>query len=648
MNNFTRALRDALYYWKSILLATFCSLVVAVLWGANIGALFPVIQVTLSETSLQEWLESEIGDTEQQIEALTVKIESLRRESAASHENGRRGLESRIAQLKSERKNLATSLRTSRRAHPWVELLFPRDPFFTVVVVIIMVILGTLVKHIFMMLNTMLVARASARIGRNLRVRIFEQAMLMDRGGFAEYDTSGFTTYISSTTEMLSKGLISAFGGAVREPLRILSCLIGASLISWRLLLLSLIVAPLVACLITWLSKRIKSVCHRIVEKMRSFQNIMLETLGSIQTVQAYGMEKTEHGRFSQTAHDLVRLSLKRAFYNALTRPITELLGIGMVGTTIIIGGYLVLNHETHLFGIRLSNRPLSVSTMMVFFGLLIGASDPLRKMSTVFSGINSGIAAANVIYPLLDRETKVKSPLSPKPVDHPHGVLDFQDVSFAYSGTEYVLRNINLRIHYGEKIALIGANGSGKSSLIHLICRFYDPRHGAVILDGVDLRDMALQDIRGRVGLVIQQTELFNDTILYNIRYGSPAATDEQVRQAARMAHADEFIRSLPEEYETQVGSRGQRLSGGQRQRIALARAMLRDPEILILDEATSQIDPESEKLINEALIRFSRGRTLIMITHRLSNLHLVDRVFELQDGCLSEYDSAPGQQVA
>ena len=219
--------------------------------------------------------------------------------------------------------------------------------------------------------------------------------------------------------------------------------------------------------------------------------------------------------------------------------------------------------------------------------------------------------------------------------------------MSFAYVGDDYVLRDINLNIKHGEKIALVGANGSGKSSLVHLICRFYDPQHGSIMLDGVDLRDMALEDVRSRIGLVIQQTELFHDTVMYNIRYGSLEATDEQVRRAAQMAHAHEFIDSLPDKYETKVGPRGQRLSGGQRQRIALARAILRDPEILILDEATSQIDTESEKLINEVLTEFSKNRTLIMITHRLSNLYLADRVYELDAGRMLEYE--PGEpQVA
>jgi ATP-binding cassette subfamily B protein/subfamily B ATP-binding cassette protein MsbA len=277
---------------------------------------------------------------------------------------------------------------------------------------------------------------------------------------------------------------------------------------------------------------------------------------------------------------------------------------------------------------------------MLVFFGLLIGASDPVRKLSNVFSGINSGMVAAENIYPLLDRPSRITSPAVPRPVSRPHRTLELCDLSFAYQDDHYVLRNIDLRIPFGSKVALVGANGSGKSSLIHLVCRFYDPQHGAIRLDGVDLREMSLTDLRSRIGLVTQRTELFNESVFYNIRYGTMDATEEQVIQAARMAHAHEFITALPEQYHTCVGQGGQRLSGGQRQRIALARAILRDPEILILDEATSQIDTDSEQLINEVLTEFSSNRTMIMITHRLSNLHLADMVFELSDGRLLEYD--------
>jgi len=636
MKNFCRALREALCYWRSLVLATVCSLIVAALWGGNIGALFPVIQVTLGEETLQQWVDGKIAAAEEGISRLAGEIAALEARSAVAGADEQRQLAARHAQLASERSNQEASLASALRLRPLIYRLCPTDPFLTVVAVIVVLMVSTLIKHVFMLINTMLIARVSINIARGTRMRIFERAMHMDRAGFAKYGTSGFTMQISATTDMLATGIMEVYGGAIREPLKILACLAGACLISWRLLVLSLIIAPLVTYVIVWLSKRIKSVSRRALEQARSFQHVMLEAFGSIQTVQAYGMERTEQRRFERTTRELLRLQLKGAFYNALTRPVTELLGIGMVGTTIIIGAYLVLYHETHLFGVRITDTPLSVSTMMVFFGLLVGASDPVRKLSTVFTGVNSGVAAADMLYPLLDRVPLIQSPPAPRAAARPHSKLELRELSFAYLEQDYVLQNINLEIPFGSKIALVGANGSGKSSLIHLICRFYDPQQGAVLLDGVDLRELALDDVRSRIGLVTQQTELFNDTILYNIRYGSLHASDEQVRQAAEMAHAHEFIMTFPEQYATRVGQSGQRLSGGQRQRIALARAFLRNPEILILDEATSQIDVESEKLINQALTEYSKHRTLIMITHRMANLYLADRVYELERGCI------------
>ncbi len=640
MKNFSRALKDALRHWKALLLATLCSLVVAVLWGGNIGGLFPIMKVTLGGQSLQQWIGGEIESSQQKIGEYESEIGRLKGELAAARGAGRQVLRRHLGRIESDLEAERASLISSRRLQPLINRFLPGDPFQTVVVIIGVLMLSTLIKHVFLLGNTLLVAHVSNHIARNTRLRVFEKAMTMDRAGYAKYGTSGFSAQITATTDMLCNGVMNLFGGAIREPMKILACLIGACFISWRLLVLSLLIAPVVVLLIVWLSRRLKFVCRRMLELATSFQHVMLEALGTIQTVQAYGMEKKEQRRFESATWDMLKLSMKTIFYNGLTRPITELLGIGMVGTTVIIGSYLVLYQETHLLGVQITDRPLSIATMLVFFGLLIGASDPVRKLSAVFSGINSGIVAADMLYPLLDREPLITSPANPLPVAHPHGMLELRDVSFAYADDDYVLRKIDLQIPFGSKLALVGANGSGKSSLIHLICRFYDPQEGQILLDNVDLRDMDLGDLRSRIGLVTQQTELFNESILYNMRYGSLNATDEQVIAAARMAHAHDFIETFPDGYETTVGQHGQRLSGGQRQRIALARAILRDPEVLILDEATSQIDVESERLINDVLTTYSRDRTLIVITHRLSNLCLAERVFELDQGLITPYD--------
>jgi ATP-binding cassette, subfamily B, bacterial MsbA len=279
---------------------------------------------------------------------------------------------------------------------------------------------------------------------------------------------------------------------------------------------------------------------------------------------------------------------------------------------------------------------------MTVFFALLIGASDPLRKLSGVITGVNTGMAAAGILYPILEMKPTLSQTTTPKLLPSPHGRIEFRDIRFSYDGLQTVLDNVNLTIHRGDHLAIVGPNGGGKSTLINLLCRFYDPQQGEVLFDGVSLRDVEIKDLRSRIALVTQQTELFNESIMHNIRYGRWNATEAEIIAAAKMARADAFITSFPNGYHTIVGPNGQRISGGQRQRIALARAFLRNAEILILDEATSQIDVESERLIHEALSEFGCDRTLIMITHRESTLRLATRIVRVEHGKLEHLDIA------
>jgi len=301
-----------------------------------------------------------------------------------------------------------------------------------------------------------------------------------------------------------------------------------------------------------------------------------------------------------------------------------------------------VINQATSIFGIPMTDQPMSVAAVTVFFGMLIGAADPLRKLSGVITGVNTGMAAANLLYPLLDIKSNLLEPASPKLLPSPQKRLELRNVSFSYDGMHKVLQNVNLTVNAGEHLAIVGPNGGGKSTIINLVCRFYDPQEGEVLIDGVSVRDVALNDLRRRIALVTQQTELFNETVLHNIRYGRWDATEAEIRTAAEMARAHDFITGFAEGYSTMVGPNGQRLSGGQRQRIALARAFLRNAEILILDEATSQIDAESEGLIHDALSEFGKDRTLIMITHRESTLSLADKIVRVEHGRLEEVPAA------
>jgi ATP-binding cassette subfamily B protein/subfamily B ATP-binding cassette protein MsbA len=313
----------------------------------------------------------------------------------------------------------------------------------------------------------------------------------------------------------------------------------------------------------------------------------------------------------------------------------SELLGVGIISLGILAGGYLVLNRETHFLGLQLSDTPMDVSTMMLFFSFLIAAADPVRKLGDVYPLIQGGIVAAERVFPLLDKQSRIHSPVRPQPIFTEPPELRFEQVDFAYVDGQPVLRQINLTVPAGKTVAIVGANGCGKSTLVNFLPRFFDPDRGAVKLNGTDVRDFDLSQLRNAVGLVTQQSMLFDDTIRNNIAYGRETATLEQVVAAAKQASAHRFIESqLEQGYESRVGEHGGKLSGGQRQRLELARIILKDPLVLVLDEATSQIDPTSEQLIHDSLREFIQGRTVLIITHRLSSLELADLVVMMHEG--------------
>jgi subfamily B ATP-binding cassette protein MsbA len=663
MKNFVRALRMASKYWLSVVLAAACSFAVAALWGANIGAFYPILEVTIRGKSTQQWLDEEITKHTAAIDLLEDSIAQQETLLQAAENDAQDVGQVAVGQMAGANNTLQDTINEQQsqlqihraqregylRMKPWVDRFVPGTPFATISLIVLALVISTLIKHFFLVTNELLVGKVALDISRDLRNQIFGRALHMDRVSFAARGNAGFVTLIIHTTEMLSNGLMNTMGAAIREPLKVIACLFGAAMICWRLLILSVLIAPLVGVLLYFLTRRIKSVSLRVLDKATGFHEVLLEALGNIQTVQSFRREASEQGRFEDATLLMKQFGLRFIFLASLSKPIIEFLGIGMLGTTIVGGAYLVLNQETHLLGIQICDQPLSVSALLVFFGMLIGISDPLRKMSAVYSSIYTASIAADSIFPLLDQQSTISDPAEAKAVARPHRCLKIDDLSFAYSPEQPVLNHISLDIPFGSTVAIIGSNGSGKSTLINLLCRFYDPKSGGLKLDGVDYREMQVKDVRSRFALVNQHTELFNETVAYNIRYGTPEATDEEVERVARQAHAHEFISTaLADGYQTVVGQNGNRLSGGQRQRIALARALLCDPEILILDEATSQIDMQSEQLIRESLEEHLGQRTLIIITHREKLLELADRVFEMKYGQLVEIESNVRRNVA
>ncbi|MFM7183721.1 MAG: ABC transporter ATP-binding protein [Planctomycetota bacterium] len=640
MTYFLRALREAAKSWPLLAAALLCSAGVAALWGANIAALFPIIEVTLKGESLQSWNERRIEDSTARIASADEQIAALEKSLAESPADADRTKRDRnqLDTLKLVRRGDEAIIYSGKRLTPWLDRFLPRDPFQTVLLVVALVVVSTFLKHVLLMGSTLLVSWVAMNISRNIRLKVFDKALELDRAQFMKWGSAGFMAQVTATSDMLAGGITAVYGGAVTEPLKIASCLGLAMMVSWRLTLACLTLAPVVGFLMVWLNRRIRNVSKNILNRSKGFHHVLLEALNNVLTVQAYTMEEFERERFRTCTRDMMRTGMWHSFYHALANPITEILGIGMVATSIAVGAWLVINQETQIFGITMTDQPMSVPGIMIFFGFLIGASDPVRKLSGVITGLNIGMVGAQALYPLLDTPSKLAEAANPRTVPAPHREIRLEKVSFSYDGIDTVLKDVDVSIQFGERVAIVGPNGGGKSTLVNLICRFYDPTKGRVLLDGVPLTELSLHDLRRRIAMVTQQTELFNESIHYNIRYGRWDATEEEIEAAARKAHAHDFISEFPEGYRTMVGPNGFRLSGGQRQRIALARAFLRDAEILVLDEATSQIDVESERLIHEALAAYVENRTVIMITHRASTLALADAIIEVDHGVVTK----------
>ncbi|TWT37102.1 Lipid A export ATP-binding/permease protein MsbA [Posidoniimonas corsicana] len=640
MKYFLQALKEGGRLWPYLVGAFACSLLVAALWGANIAALFPLIETTLSGKSAQQWnlealaeAERALAENSEQLAAVEVQLQQA---PAAERPALRLQADKLGVEVEVNRASVASAEWVRDNVAAWL----PNKPFETIAWVVALVFLGTLLRVALVLANAILVGWVSESIVRDIRSRVFNKALELDPASFQAYGISGVQAHITHTADMLAHGITSVFSGAVNEPLRIVSCLVGAMMISWRLTLASLLLAPLAACLIYWLNRQVRGLSTKMLDRSLGFYHIALDVLGSHQAVQSNTMEPFERDRFHASTGEMQKIALVARFYAALASPLTELLGIGMLCTGLLTSSYLVLNQETSIFGIPMTSAPLSVPAVTVFLGFLIGAADPLRKLSRVIAGINSGMAAANIIYPLLERDHWIRDPEGePRQVGRIK-TIEFRDAVFSYDGSTEVLRGVNLTIHDRDRIAIVGVNGSGKSTLVNLICRFYDVTGGDVLINGCTTRLFALADLRSRFAVVGQKAELFNESVMHNIRYGRWDATDEEVVAAARMARAHEFISEMPEGYQTVIGTDGRRLSGGQRQRLALARAFLRDAEVLILDEATSQIDVDSERQIHEALAEYGHDRTIVFITHRESTLSLATRVVRMESGRAVEVD--------
>ncbi|WP_061226657.1 ABC transporter ATP-binding protein [Leptospira interrogans] len=484
-----------------------------------------------------------------------------------------------------------------------------------------------LLKLIFLAAAVYCINSAGYLAIRDLRSELYAKAQTLPINHFVQEKTGILMSRIINDVEVLGKLISSDLKDAITDFFYIVTHLLLLLYLSWKMFLAVFIVVPIVMGPVSAFADKIRRATRNQQERLSLLNGHLQEVISGIRVIRAFSMEKTEAKRFWEFNQDLSDKTFKGHFYHQVGPSLTELFSSIVAVIFLSFGAYLM------------EDGTFSRGMFMAFFLTLIFLMRPFKQMSMLSNSIQSAISAGDRVFELLDQETDIRNPANPKFLKKMEKGLSFNNVTYMYPGAKNpAIQEINLEIAKGETIALVGASGAGKSTLVDLVPRLIDPQEGKILIDGIDLRDLDLSNLRKRIGIVSQQVFLFNGSIRENICYGNQNVTEEQLRTACEQAFAMEFILSFEEGLDTIVGERGVMLSGGQRQRIAIARALLLNPEILILDEATSALDTESERLVQEALESLYKNRTVIIIAHRLSTVQIANRIFTMEDGKIVE----------
>lgn len=493
-------------------------------------------------------------------------------------------------------------------------------------VVAITIIGVALAKGLSEFLATYFINYIGHSVVRDLRNLLYSKIIAQSLSFFVKNPTGRLMSAITSDIERIQFAVSQTAADMLKQSFTLVALLAALFYYDWKLALISMVLVPLVVIPSARLGRYIRASSRSSQDKMGELNNVLQETFSGIRIVKAFAMESFEVEKFKNATRRLLRVSLRWVRAQAVSSPLMEVLG------AITIAGLLFYERQSILRHMQ------TTGGFIGFLYALLKSYEPVKRLTSVSNSYQQALGASEQVFHYLDSEPEmVDKPgaISLPPFQHE---IFFDHVEFDYEDGVPLLRDINLRIGKGEVVALVGSSGAGKTTLASLIPRFFDVTQGRITIDDSDVRDLKLQSLRAQIGIVTQETILFNDTAYNNICYGSQLPTEAQVREAARVALAEEFILEMPQGYETIIGERGQRLSGGQRQRIAIARALLKNPPILILDEATSELDTESELLVQRALANLMAGRTVVVIAHRLSTVRRAERIVVIDRGCICE----------
>lgn len=517
---------------------------------------------------------------------------------------------------------------------PWIlkdvidKVLMNKDIFLlnTIAVTIVIVFF---IRGICFYAQTYLMSYVGQKVIIDIREAVYRKLQFLSLGYFEKRQTGTIMSYVTNDVGALQGSIIESATDFVTEMSILIGSLALMFNLHWKLSLLTLITMPLVAKAMDLFGKKLKRTSGIMQERAADITAVLQETISSVRVIKSFVREEYEIARFVKENYANFRAQMKNAQVMATLTPVIEL--IAAIGVTFLIwyGGFEVINGN------------LTAGALIAFLVYATNLANPIKRLSRIYGNIQKAMAAAERVFSVLDEKTDIVEKENATELKAVIGKVDFKAVTFKYNENEVILKDINLEVKAGQMVAIVGPSGAGKTTIVNLLPRFYDPVAGNIYIDDVNIADVTLASLREKIGIVPQETVLFNGSIYDNILYGDLTATTEEVMAAAKAANAHDFIMQMADQYQTQIGERGSKLSGGQRQRIAIARAILKNPRILILDEATSALDTESEKLVQDALDKLMVGRTSFVIAHRLSTILQADMIIVMEKGQIVEQGS-------